>query len=106
MAAQRDAITLFRGLLRARRKCFAGDARMMQESRAQIRASFDQNRDVSDSSRLDQLFLEGQEAIHVLTNLIVQGKVNERGNLEIKPGMEHIGATLELPSAEGAKCRK
>ncbi|KAI5077984.1 hypothetical protein GOP47_0007808 [Adiantum capillus-veneris] len=100
----RDAVALFRGLLRARRKCFAGDLLMLKESRSQIRASFDQNRQVSDPSRLDQLFLEGQEAIHVFTNLIVQGKLNERGNYEIKPRMEHAGSTLEVPSPEATKC--
>lgn len=102
--AGRDAVTLFRELLRARRKCFAGDARMLKLSRTQIRDSFDQNRHVSDPSLLDQLFVEGQEAIHVFTNDIVQAKLNERGNYELKPGMEHAGSTLEVPSPEGRKC--
>eukprot|EP00250_Pteridium_aquilinum_P004154 c14386_g1_i1 orf=108-422(+) len=102
--AGRDPLVLFRGLLRARRRCFAGDTRMLKESRSQIRSSFDENRGVSDPARLDQLFLEGQEAIHVFTNLIVQGKLNERGNFEIKPGMEHMGGTLEVPSPDGKKC--
>ena len=77
----KDPIALFRGLLRARRVCFVGDEKMQRESCRQIRSSFEENRNVSDPARLDQLFLEGQEAIHILTNSIVQGKLNERGNI-------------------------
>ncbi|MCO5568915.1 hypothetical protein L7F22_022617 [Adiantum nelumboides] len=97
----RDAVSLFRGLLRARRKCFAGDVRMLKESHSQIRASFDQNRHVSDPSRLDQLFLEGQEAIHVLTNLIVQGKLNERGNIGKPKDYKEGGQGVKFDTVHG-----
>lgn len=88
-------MSVFRALLRTRRQCFAGDPDMLHASAKQIRNEFDSNRTVGAGEELQSLLKKGQEAIEFMKVNIVQAKLNERGNYEVKLKPEHQGASLE-----------
>ncbi|KAL6505027.1 hypothetical protein OROGR_024844 [Orobanche gracilis] len=121
-----EAIQAYRAVLRATRKTFSGDTLMLRESAAEIRKKFEENRHVSSPADLRRLLEEAREAFQFISTMIVQAKLNERGGyvdliaevlfmvvrdervgfseitvsnyVEVKPGKEHAGATLEIPS--------
>ncbi|KAL3648037.1 hypothetical protein CASFOL_009005 [Castilleja foliolosa] len=95
-----EAIQVYRAVLRATRKTFAGDAVMLRESASEVRKKFEENRHVTSPADLSRLLEEGREASQFISTMIVQAKLNERGGYEVKPEKEHIGATLEVPSEE------
>ncbi|KAK6120199.1 hypothetical protein DH2020_046105 [Rehmannia glutinosa] len=95
-----QAVQAYRAVLRATRQTFAGDTLMLRESAAEVRKKFEENRHVTSPADLDRLLEEAREASHFISTMIVQAKLNERGGYEVKPGKEHAGATLEVPSEE------
>ncbi|KAJ8749594.1 hypothetical protein K2173_026243 [Erythroxylum novogranatense] len=95
-----EALSAYRVLIRATRKSFAGDALMLKASAAEIRKKFEENRHVTSGTDLQRLLEEAREASHFISTVIVQAKLNDRGGYAIKPGKEHGGATLEIPSEE------
>ncbi|KAL3644763.1 hypothetical protein CASFOL_009943 [Castilleja foliolosa] len=95
-----EAIQVFRTVLRATRKTFAGDALMLRESASEVRKKFEENRHVTSPADLSRLLEEAREASQFISTMIVQAKLNERGGYEVKPEKVHIGATLEVPSEE------
>ncbi|KAI3460803.1 hypothetical protein Pfo_017466 [Paulownia fortunei] len=94
------ALTAYREVLRATRKTFAGDTLMLRESAAEVRKKFEENRHVTSATNLHRLLEEAREASHFISSMIVQAKLNDRGGYEVKPGKQHAGATLEIPSEE------
>ncbi|XP_010106380.2 mitochondrial zinc maintenance protein 1, mitochondrial [Morus notabilis] len=95
-----EALSAYRALLRATRKTFAGDSFMLTQSAAEIRRKFEENRQMTSEEDVQRHLEEAREASHFITNMIVQAKLNSRGGYEMKPGKEHAGATLEVPSEE------
>ncbi|KAK3020841.1 hypothetical protein RJ639_045523 [Escallonia herrerae] len=95
-----EALRAYRSLLRATRHTFAGDELMLTQSAAEVRKKFEENRHVTSDVEIQRHLEEAREASHFISNMIVQAKLNERGGYEVKPGKEHIGATLEIPSEE------
>ncbi|XP_059659556.1 mitochondrial zinc maintenance protein 1, mitochondrial [Cornus florida] len=95
-----EALTAYRVLLRATRRTFAGDSLMLTQSAAEVRKKFEENRGVTSETEIQRLLEEAREASHFISNMIVQAKLNSRGGYEVKPGQEHVGATLEVPSEE------
>ncbi|KAH9536063.1 hypothetical protein CY35_17G086400 [Sphagnum magellanicum] len=102
--AQRGAevLSVFRTLLRTRRKCFEGDMQMLVAVAAQIRAEFEEHKSVTDEAQLEQLLGKAREAVDFMQFNIVQAKLNERGNYEVKLEPEHAGASLEEPIPDKA----
>ncbi|KAF7818205.1 mitochondrial zinc maintenance protein 1, mitochondrial [Senna tora] len=123
--ARAEVITAYRTLLRATRKTFAGDSLMIKESAGEVRKKFEDNRHVTSDAEIQSLLREAGEASHFLTNMIVQAKLNSatgsklptnhptilskhppdhalmlQPHILVKPGQEHAGAMLELPSEE------
>ncbi|MQM18125.1 hypothetical protein Taro_051111 [Colocasia esculenta] len=96
----REALSAYRALLRATRKSFAGDTLMLTQSAAEVRRKFEENREVSSEADVRRLVDEAREASDFISTMIVQAKLNSRGGFEVKPGKEHAGATLEIPSEE------
>ncbi|KAK4418133.1 hypothetical protein Salat_2226000 [Sesamum alatum] len=101
-----EALTAYRTLLRATRKTFAGDTLMLRESAVEVRKKFEENRHVTSPTDRNRLLEEAREASHFISNMIVQAKLNDRGGYEVRPGKEHAGATLEVPSEELLKKSK
>ncbi|KAK3021049.1 hypothetical protein RJ639_047296, partial [Escallonia herrerae] len=95
-----EALRAYRSLLRATRHTFAGDELMLTQSAAEVRKKFEENRHVTSDVEIQRHLEEAREASHFISNMIVQAKLNDRGGYEVKPGKEHIGATLEIPSEE------
>ncbi|KAA8549160.1 hypothetical protein F0562_000844 [Nyssa sinensis] len=95
-----EALAAYRALLRATRRTFAGDSLMLTESADEIRRKFEENRHVTSETEIQRLIEEAREASHFICNMIVQAKLNSSGGYEVKPGKEHAGATLEIPSEE------
>lgn len=75
-----EALSIFRQLLRTRKKCFAGDTEMMAAVAEQIRGEFEANRSVTEGQKLEQLLTKAREAVEFMQVSIVQAKLNERGN--------------------------
>ncbi|KAJ4955932.1 hypothetical protein NE237_012715 [Protea cynaroides] len=100
MGGGREAVSAYRALLRATRKSFAGDKLMLTESAIEIRKKFEENRNVTSEAEIKKLLDEASEASDFISNMIVQAKRNPSGGFVLKPGQEHAGATLEIPSEE------
>ncbi|KAK2990633.1 hypothetical protein RJ640_019913 [Escallonia rubra] len=98
--AGREALRAYRSLLRATQHTFAGDELMLTQSAVEVRKKFEENRHVTSDVEIQRHLEEAREASHFISNMLVQAKLNERGGYEVKPGKEHIGATLEIPSEE------
>ncbi|KAK4407007.1 hypothetical protein Sango_0281700 [Sesamum angolense] len=101
-----EALSAYRTLLRATRKTFAGDTLMLRESAVEVRKKFEENRNITSPTDLNRLLEEAREASHFISNMIVQAKLNDRGGYEVKPGKDHAGATLEVPSEDLLKKSK
>ncbi|XP_008789862.1 mitochondrial zinc maintenance protein 1, mitochondrial-like [Phoenix dactylifera] len=96
-----EALGAYRALLRATRKTFAGDTLMLSESAVEIRRKFEENRGVTAEAEVGRLLDEAREASHFITHMIVQAKRSSTtGSFVVKPGKEHAGAMLEIPSEE------
>ncbi|GAV66947.1 Complex1_LYR domain-containing protein [Cephalotus follicularis] len=98
--ASGEAVSMYRALLRATRKTFAGDSVMMKASALEIRKTFEENRHLTSKAEIQRVLDDAREASHFISTMIVQAKLNERGGYEVKPVKEHAGATLEVPSEE------
>ncbi|XP_020225201.1 mitochondrial zinc maintenance protein 1, mitochondrial [Cajanus cajan] len=99
--ARGKVLSAYRALLKATRKTFSGDTMMLKESAVEVRKKFEENKNVSSDAEIQKLLLEAEEASHFITNMIVQAQLNsDAGSYVVKPGKEHAGATLELPTEE------
>ncbi|KAF5731445.1 mitochondrial zinc maintenance protein 1 mitochondrial [Tripterygium wilfordii] len=95
-----EALSAYRALLKATRKSFAGDSLMLNASALEVRKKFEESRQVTSDAEIQRLLEEAREASQFISTMIVQAKLNERGGYEVKPGKDHAGATLEIPSEE------
>lgn len=76
----REALSAYRALLRATRKTFAGDSLMLAESAVEIRRKFEENRQVTSEADLQRLLGEARDASDFISTMIVQAKLNSRGD--------------------------
>uniref|UniRef100_A0A0D6RA76 Complex 1 LYR protein domain-containing protein n=1 Tax=Araucaria cunninghamii TaxID=56994 RepID=A0A0D6RA76_ARACU len=95
-----EVIAVYRALLRARTKSFAGDAPMLTHSAKEIRSQFEQNRAVSSPTEIQKLLEQARETADFLTTMVVQARLTDRGTYEMKLDKHHEGATLDVPSEE------
>ncbi|KAI0529606.1 hypothetical protein KFK09_002160 [Dendrobium nobile] len=93
-----EVLAMYRALLRATRKTFDGDTLMLSQSAAEIRRRFEENRAISSEAEVKRLVDEARDASHFITHMIVQAKRSSNGGFVVKPGKDHAGATLEIPS--------
>ncbi|KAL2651895.1 hypothetical protein R1flu_020023 [Riccia fluitans] len=105
MARINEVRSVFRALLRVRRQAFAGDEPALAASAVQIRQEFEANRHVTDEKTLSELLAQGREAVDFISLNVVQAKLNDRGNYEMKLAKEHAGQTAEevAPKPEGKR---
>ncbi|KAL3699927.1 hypothetical protein R1sor_017949 [Riccia sorocarpa] len=87
--------SVFRALLRVRRQAFAGDEHALAASAVQIRQEFEANRHVNDEKTVSELIAQAREAVDFIGLNVVQAKLNDRGNYEMKLAKEHAGETVE-----------
>ncbi|KAG0610031.1 hypothetical protein M758_7G033300 [Ceratodon purpureus] len=93
--ARSEAVAVFRTLMRTRRQCFAGDPDLLAASAKEIRKEFEANRNVGPGEELESLISKAREGVEFMRVNIVQAKLNERGNYEMKVKPEHQGGELE-----------
>lgn len=74
------AISGFRRLLRAARVAFKEDTKAIKLAKVQLKEEFLRNKDVSNPTVLNELFLGIDEAEELLSFHIVQGTKNSQGN--------------------------
>ncbi|GAB2290478.1 hypothetical protein Dimus_024755 [Dionaea muscipula] len=101
--ARAEVLRAYREVLRATRKSFAGDTQMLKASVIEARSKFEENRHVDSESDIQRLLGDAREASQFISTMIVQARLNDRGGYEIRPGIEHAGATLEMPTEEMLK---
>ncbi|WMV47623.1 hypothetical protein MTR67_041008 [Solanum verrucosum] len=110
-----EALRAYRSVLKATHKAFAGDTFMLQQSAAEVRKKFEENRHVSSEADIQRLLEDATEASSFISTMIIQAKATPSGafgssfpifcsHVEqfkvVKPEKEHAGATLEIPSEE------
>lgn len=67
----------------------------------EVRKKFEENKNVTSETEIQKLLEEAAEASDFITTMIVQAQLNsDAGSYVVKPGKEHAGATLEIPSEE------
>lgn len=76
---------------------------MLVASAKQIRDEFETHRRSSDPSEIEGLLLKAREAAEFMTLNLVQAKLNDRGNYEMRLRKEHSGATLAPPEETPCK---
>ncbi|OAY63906.1 mitochondrial zinc maintenance protein 1, mitochondrial [Ananas comosus] len=99
MAGRREGLAAYRALLRATRRTFAGDKLMLAESAAEIRRRFEEASPAPEEEVRRRLE-EAREAAHFISHMIVQAHRSPSGTFVVKPGKEHAGATLDIPSED------
>uniref|UniRef100_M1AT22 Complex 1 family protein n=1 Tax=Solanum tuberosum TaxID=4113 RepID=M1AT22_SOLTU len=92
-----EALRAYRSVLKATHKAFAGDTFMLQQSAAEVRKKFEENRHVSSEADIQRLLEDATEASSFISTMIIQAKATPS---VVKPEKEHAGATLEIPSEE------
>ncbi|KAG0476880.1 hypothetical protein HPP92_013721 [Vanilla planifolia] len=75
----REALSVYRSLLRATQKTFAGDILMLRQSAAEIRRRFEENRSVSSDEEVKKLIEEARDASHFISHMIVQAHRSSTG---------------------------
>jgi len=68
---------------------------MLQQSRRELRSKFEANKSVSDQAAQNKLLAEGEEAASFIRTFVVQAKLNERGNFQMKPEPHHADTVAE-----------
>ena len=70
--------------MRLRSKVFVGDAMAASAAKAKIREEFESNEKVQDENEIKALISGIKDVEDLLSMNIVQGKLNDRGNYEVK----------------------
>lgn len=98
----REPLALYRALLRARAKAFAGDARALAASMREIRGKFEESREV-DNALAAQRMREGAEAEEFIRLHVVQAvREGEGGAFKMRVEPSHVDVTIE--GAHGGGC--
>ncbi|EKU22921.1 hypothetical protein NGA_0427300 [Nannochloropsis gaditana CCMP526] len=74
----------YRRLLRLRLRVFQGDQYAMDQARLQLRTEFNKHRHVQDHRELEGLVAGIREVEEMFSENIVQGRLNEAGNYEVR----------------------
>jgi complex III assembly factor LYRM7 len=104
----REPLALYRALLRARAKAFAGDVRALAASRSEIREKFEASRDVDDALAAQRM-REGREAEEFIRLHVVQAVRDDAGGafkMRVEPS--HVDVTIEgaRESESGSGCER
>mmetsp|Transcript_7252 Transcript_7252/g.24050 ORF Transcript_7252/g.24050 Transcript_7252/m.24050 type:complete len:122 (+) Transcript_7252:10-375(+) len=108
IARMREPLALYRALLRARAKAFAGDVRALAASRGEIREKFEASRDVDDALAAQRM-REGREAEEFIRLHVVQAVRDDAGGafkMRVEPS--HVDVTIEgaRESESGSGCER
>lgn len=91
-------LALYRSLLRARAKAFRGDARALDAARTEIRARFEDARDVDEKTR-EAKMREGREAEEFIRLHVVQA-VRERDEENFKMTVDTVHQDVSIERAD------
>lgn len=89
---------------------FRGDTATLKASRKELRARFDDSRATlaggggqQHQEQIDQALADAAEAADFLRTFVVQAKLNERGNYEMKLEPHHADAVAEEAAIRGSR---
>lgn len=84
---------------------FRGDTVTLTASRKELRARFDESRlsSLGTQQEIDQALADAAEAADFLRTFVVQAKLNERGNYEMKLEPHHADAVAEEAAIRGSR---
>ena len=88
---------------------FCGDTVTLTASRKELRARFDETRRSSGAlgaQEIDQALADAAEAADFLRTFVVQAKLNERGNYEMKLESHHADTVAEEAAIRGSRSKK
>ncbi|RZC80751.1 hypothetical protein C5167_043305 [Papaver somniferum] len=98
MVRTAEVLNAYRLVLRSTRKSFKGDTLMLNESAAEVRKRFEENRHVNSDAEIKRLVEEAEEAAGFISTMIVQAKLTPQGGYAVKATNDHKDLTLEVPS--------
>lgn len=78
------ALRGYRRLLRARKQLFRGDDFALMESKGALRGAFEVNRFEQDPAKIKEMLKGIDEAEDMMLHGLVQARLNERGNFEVR----------------------
>ena len=84
LSLRSQVLSGYRSLLKLRTQVFAGDALAASAAKIKIREEFEANKAVQDESEIKALIGGIKEVEDLLSMNIVQGRLNDRGNYEVK----------------------
>jgi len=90
MALRKEALQLYKHLLRTRAMVFANDPIALEITRQKIREGYDKNRSLTEEKDIRKNIQNGYDVILVLKTEVVQAPINDRGNYEVKVRDEHL----------------
>lgn len=94
-------LALYRSLLRARAKAFRGDVRALDAARSEIRARFEDARDVDDKTRETKM-REGREAEEFIRLHVVQAvREGDEENFKMTVDTVHQDVSIERADDDG-----
>ena len=94
-------LALYRSLLRARAKAFRGDARALDAARTEIRARFEDARDVDEKTRETKM-REGREAEEFIRLHVVQAvREGDEENFKMTVDTVHQDVSIERADDDG-----
>jgi len=97
MSARSRVLSSYRRLFRARSRVFQGDDHALHQAKLAIRSEMAKTSSITSEEHLQGLLLTMDEAAHMLTHGIVQGKENEKGNYQVKVPSSAEDQTLYKP---------
>lgn len=85
-AAAAEGLAVYRAVLRAARRTFAGDRLMLAESAVEIRRRFEEHRGLAPGSgEAARALSDAREAAHFITHMIVQAQRAPSGSFGTSP---------------------
>lgn len=85
-----EALRAYRSVLKATHKAFAGDTFMLQQSAAEVRKKFEENRHVTSEADIQRLLDDAADASEFISTMIVQAKATPSGAFGTNPNLHNI----------------
>mmetsp|Transcript_39400 Transcript_39400/g.47798 ORF Transcript_39400/g.47798 Transcript_39400/m.47798 type:complete len:107 (-) Transcript_39400:196-516(-) len=94
--AAKEALSLYRGLMRVCRKTFAGDQATYSAALLELRNKYRESLYETDPQAIEARLAEGREVIEFMGGHVVQGALNDQGNYAIKLEKHHGDMVMSM----------
>ena len=95
MSLRKSVLSSYRGLLRPANTTFKNDVAALSAARLQLRASYEEHRQVMDAGQIEELVAGAREAEDFLTNHVAQAQLTSEGNYAVSLDDQNSVETAE-----------